>query len=269
MRNVTILLAVLAMLAMASPAQAYISWDGGAGTNAWEDAANWGGDALPPTNDYVRFTGDFGDINVTINSDVTIQYINPNYYDHDNHVIELQSGSFTLTDATWWAGYNDWYHDAGQGGLSKMIVSGGAFSSPNVNIEGDASTAGSGVFKVDGSGATSIAATVKFNMMNDDSSEVEFAFGGGSDPIQEIDCADLDLEGVLRVTGTADAGTYTIFDYSGTLANSIASVVLPAGWSIDYGDGSDDEVKVTVPEPATLALLGIGGIGVLLRRRRA
>jgi hypothetical protein len=100
--------------------------------------------------------------------------------------------------------------------------------------------------------------------------------------------ADVDNAGssdLLAVTGNLDLGTgstlnvnvldstsglpYTIATYSGTLAGTFASLNLPAGYSVDYGTGSNSEITLIVPEPGSVAMLCVVGIGLMHRRRRA
>lgn len=75
--------------------------------------------------------------------------------------------------------------------------------------------------------------------------------------------------GILTIdtTGLAD-GTYTVF----TDFDRETPFVGPGGISTLSFQGADDSLfgsgSFVVPEPATLALLGIGGIAVLRRRRR-
>jgi hypothetical protein len=68
---------------------------------------------------------------------------------------------------------------------------------------------------------------------------------------------------------------YTIATYSGTLSGTFSNAgALPAGWSVDYGTGSDSAITVnysrTIPEPATMtmSLLALGGLGATAVRRR-
>ena len=71
----------------------------------------------------------------------------------------------------------------------------------------------------------------------------------------------------LVISGTPPMDV-VLMTYTGSLTGTFTNVSgLPGGWSVDYGSGNDDEITL-VPEPATLSLLALGGIGVLLRRRR-
>jgi hypothetical protein len=67
------------------------------------------------------------------------------------------------------------------------------------------------------------------------------------------------------------------YSVSGLAPNNTAQVLLEFGWTgggsdnntgSQSGFASDAALGVTVPEPATLGLLGIGGISLLSRRRR-
>ncbi len=87
----------------------------------------------------------------------------------------------------------------------------------------------------------------------------------------------LAVDGTLNLSGTGDtldfvgtptAGLYTIVTYSGTLTGTFANLNL-LGYSINYGTGSNSSITLSrVPEPATLGLLALGGLGILASGRR-
>ena len=64
-------------------------------------------------------------------------------------------------------------------------------------------------------------------------------------------------------------GSYTIATYTGTLTGTFAggnNLPVPTWW-VDYGTGSNSAITM-MPEPATLALLALGGLGMILSRKR-
>ncbi len=69
MKNGSLLTFFFLFILTTSTFAATITWDGGASTNAWEDADNWVGDAVPGPTDHVSISGG---VSVTISSHVTI-----------------------------------------------------------------------------------------------------------------------------------------------------------------------------------------------------
>jgi autotransporter-associated beta strand protein len=75
----------------------------------------------------------------------------------------------------------------------------------------------------------------------------------------------------LTFNGTPDGvSNYLVATYTGNLSGTFLTS-LPAGYTIDYGTGSNSSITLiaaAVPEPASLALLGIGAAALLTRRRK-
>lgn len=62
----------------------------------------------------------------------------------------------------------------------------------------------------------------------------------------------------------SNGDSFTLATYGGTLTGEFSSINI--GYkSIDYSGGA---IVLTVPEPSSTALLGLGGLGLLLRRKR-
>ena len=69
-------------------------------------------------------------------------------------------------------------------------------------------------------------------------------------------------------TGTDPIAHQTEIDFGGVMAEGVRFQQI-TDWEHPFGAGGLQEVRFNlVPEPATLTLLGLGGLGVLLRRRR-
>lgn len=94
--------------------------------------------------------------------------------------------------------------------------------------------------------------------------------GAGLSDLLDVN-GNLDIaNAILNLSGIADNVTsYVITTYTGSLTGPFSNVTgLPAGYTLDYGSGSAGQITLLVPEPASLALIGLGSVLVFARRRR-
>ncbi len=78
--------------------------------------------------------------------------------------------------------------------------------------------------------------------------------------------AEIIIDGVSRGVRNISAGGYS--DVPRKIGNYYGGLGSKGGLSSDYTLYVDEYTITTVPEPATLTILGVGLVGVLLRRRR-
>lgn len=94
----------------------------------------------------------------------------------------------------------------------------------------------------------------------------------------------LNVAGALNLTGStlnfqpvtggsaADDAAYVIASYgAGLLTGTFANLTVPTGYTVDYAYNGGNQIAVVaaVPEPATIAAIGLGGLLALRRRRTA
>ena len=275
---------------------------GGAGTGFVQNNDLTVSSGTPSTNSNVVFIGgssmliNGGDVTwsgryntigagATASAEITSGSLTVNYNGGSGHAFKVgdnngsdgtivqSGGTVTATNA------NDWLElAAGQSGAQGTYrISGGTLNAGRVSN----GSAGTGLFHIIGDAATiNLTGSDGTSYSQNAASTLELDING----ISAIDATDaVSLAGTLDVEFLAtptNGQTFDIINYgslSGTFDTFDTLVDSPLGadtitLSIDYGTQSNDAVVLAVtnviPEPASLALLGLGGLLIAGRRRR-
>jgi autotransporter-associated beta strand protein len=123
-----------------------------------------------------------------------------------------------------------------------------------------------------GSAASTIGTLTMTAGLNDTGTYLDdINAAGGTDLLAVTGNITLGAASILdvNVLNSASGNPYTIATYTGTLSGTFNSTSLPAGYSVNYGTGSNSSITIAiVPEPATLSLMAGLSAGLLMRRRR-
>lgn len=263
MRNVTILLAVLAVVALSAPAFGNEIWTGDVSED-WGDPNNWSNGMVPGAADAAQIDGFtaldplitadagtvsylFGGMGVRITSGGVLTAKKSQLYNAGNAVNPggvTVSGTGIYHTGTWgFEGAGDW-------GLTVV--------GSNCTVD----VAGNWIIKWSGAG------TLRVKPDNDGSKLSTITVAGDATLAGGLV---LDASGyaevlnaeivIMSVVGTLDTTLFTDFTVVGGKTSD---------WQLTRTDGVGGSIVAkVVPEPMTLTLLGVGLVGVILRRKRA
>ena len=216
----------------------------------WNTGATWGG-SVPPADEELEVAGD-GDFGpghiVTITSDVL---------DADALAIwgegkVIQSaGSFT---------FGDMVIAVGNGNNPPDYVGDGTF-----RIIGDDATINLKGFKTNNSGAPESLLSLVFDSTGISPINAEWGENGDGWMDLEIDLTAFGGAGDIPIMNIGGIGTQGSF--GSVLVDGAPLATTPHTLSYVGGDGND-VVLTVVPEPATMSLLALGGLAMLIVRRR-
>ena len=281
-------LPVVALLSL-NAVQAATTWSGG--TSDFGTAGNW--DTGSPGNNEQLATINNGD---TVN--LTTDYTGTNTYNlivGGNSTLNASAvftatgltiqntGTVNLTDDALTLPQTSTNNNGvGADGVLNINAGGTLSISGGTQIFNERSTI-NGTFQVDGS-----AATIRMNQIGGGSGNFDFIFdsGGISTITGDLGFSWLGIASTtVFVNGAAVAGTaasYTLFN--GNAAGNTPSAgnftiaglgAEGVGWTLDITNnasgGANDTVVlnvIAVPEPSSTALLGLGGLALILRRRK-
>lgn len=295
MRNTIVVLAVAAVVALAAaPAGAYVTWSGSQ-TGYYDVGSNWDGGFVPgepgaadnrpyiqnggtcevrdtrtATDLYVGYSSNVGHLNVlsTANFDAgSSMYVGKNA---STTCVFTQSGGIFEVDSC----------EIGTTGNGKVVISGGDFQVGYLRI--DEGSNGDATFEINGYGASNIRAAswIKLGTTGKMSFILKDNAATPATPVTPLYTHTTPGDYFSGVISVNDAGYTLVKDTivtlvvadTGTQTLNTTSLHLDTtsdvNWDLITSDASKVQIKCMVPEPATLALLGIGGIGVLIRRKR-
>jgi hypothetical protein len=264
LRKASILICTVAVLGLAAGAHAEMDryWTGGAGTTNWQDLDNWNPN-LPslntPDDFYPIGDGVSSPVHITLGGNSTANIAKVRTYNVAT-TVTIASGSAIYQQPTsgGWNGLAEYSVGYGSGGHHTLNVDGTltlVSSATPVDVAGRLSIGvdGNGVVNVGSGGQVWLMGTteLRFDPRNSGSSTGTLNIAGPNQFYIEGD-------------HTADS---TYLGYISAENNRIYIGGSATGVSMAKVDVGGTTYTTFVPEPATVAILGLGSIALLRRRR--
>ena len=285
------ILASLFIICLAMPAARAVDWDAGGDGSSWEDAANWTGDTEPTLATLARLNRAGGsDVFITQAGEVADRFIIGQGQPGIQKLTIESGGSLTTDSST--------THRIGQTSEGWIIMNGGTLNVQNQGYSSDAGgrliinagdvdfggnstvgTGSAGFLEVNGSTATiDVAGAYTFGNFSTTIFTLDSALAGVSE-VNNTGVLNLDASSTLTVDfrgydfSTNKGSDIVLFDY-GTLggggADTFGTINFIGGFGeLDYTTGGQIRLLSVVPEPSSTALLGLGGLALMLRRKRS
>lgn len=206
-----------------------VSWDGGAGTNGWDDADNWSTDAVPGATDHVcigaAFTVDHGsgtDEVLSVQSAGTLELsggslsLTDTANDSTAAALAVSGGELTGGATLTVSGTLDWTGGFQSGSGRTTVASGGAltvdsasgvFLERTLRLAGAGSVVGEGGISFDADGALEVAGSGSFEIESD----ADFSVFGGGRIVVEAGGE------FSKTAGAAESSVDAEFDNDGTI----------------------------------------------------
>jgi hypothetical protein len=299
------ILAVAALM-LAAPALGE-TWDGGA-DGLWNTATNWVGDTVPTggsstigNGDTVTLSGTAGDVNFltvsggsTLNIEVDLA-LGDDLLFNTGGIVNMNDGFLDQGEKFKIAGGGSFFMNGGTAGVGNKleIQSGGllAFSGGNLEAtDGDGVEFNGGTIRVDGIWTGAVGEDlIFFEAVTTGNGTYEFnpTAGGEIAPITSLGVTvsgsgklnvNLDASTASDTLSLFEGGTVGAFVAGDNVTIMHGTTELDAGiagslalneYALIYTDGTGLELEFhTVPEPATMSLLAIGGLALIRRRKR-